>query len=160
MPSAAKEGDTRGFRVQTHCSASNHNSFQEWNFKYVQIYSKTCAWVTWNLRNNMKSTAKEMSKEELCTCFTLFCQFLYRPSTATTWNDQVFKGAFFGENSKTDLWSQFIWILHYHKNGRSEKGSFTMTTARPHVEDKKKMHNKRRMNIRNLDGLKQKTFLE
>ena len=35
-----------------------------------------------------------------------------------------------------------------------------MTTARPHVEDKKKMHNKRRMNIRNVDGLQQKTFLE
>ena len=41
------------------------------------------------------------------------------------------KGAFFWENPKTDLWSQIIRILHYQKNGRSEKGSFTMTTACP-----------------------------
>ena len=39
MSSGAEEGDTRGFRAQTHCSAFNHNSFQEWNIKYVQIYS-------------------------------------------------------------------------------------------------------------------------
>ena len=39
------------------------------------------------------------------------------------------KGAFFWENPKTDLWSQIIQILHHQKNGRSEKGSFTMTTA-------------------------------
>ena len=32
---------------------------------------------------------------------------------------------FFWENPKTDLWSQIIRILHYEKNGRSEKGSFT-----------------------------------
>ena len=70
------------------------------------------------------------------------------------------KGVFFGENSKTDLWSQIIWIRHYQNNGRSEKGSFTMTMARPHVEDKRKKYNKRRMNIWNVDGLKQKTFLE
>ena len=41
------------------------------------------------------------------------------------------KGAFFWENPKTDLWSQIIRILHYQKNGRFEKGSFTMTTACP-----------------------------
>ena len=34
-----------------------------------------------------------------------------------------------------------------------------MTTACPHVyKDKKKKHNKLRMNIRNVDGLKQKRF--
>ena len=68
--------------------------------------------------------------------------------------------AFFGENPKPDLWSQIIWILHYHKNGRSEKGSFTMTTAcprekknnkiNPHGEDTKKKRHKLRMNIRNV----------
>ena len=30
-------------------------------------------------------------------------------------------GAFFWESPKTDLWSQIIRILHYQKNGRSEK---------------------------------------
>ena len=72
------------------------------------------------------------------------------------------KGAFFWENPKTDLWSQIIRILHYQKNGRSEKGSFTMTTACPrtprgkknkqtdlHSEDKKKEEHELRMNIRN-----------
>ena len=44
---------------------------------------------------------------------------------------QESKGGFFWENPKTDLWSQIIRILHYQKNGRSEKGSFTMTTACP-----------------------------
>ena len=34
------------------------------------------------------------------------------------------KGAFFWEKPKTDLWSQIIRILHYQKNGRSEKGSW------------------------------------
>ena len=38
---------------------------------------------------------------------------------------------FFGENLKTDFRSQIIWILYYLKNGRSEKGSFTMLTACP-----------------------------
>ena len=73
------------------------------------------------------------------------------------------KGAFFWENPKTDLWSQIIRILHYQKNGRSEKGSFTMTTACPRTprgkknkqtdpygEDKKKKQHELRMNIRNV----------
>ena len=47
-------------------------------------------------------------------------------------------GAFFWENPKTDLWSQIIRILHYQKNGRSEKGSFTMTTACPRTPRGKK----------------------
>ena len=73
------------------------------------------------------------------------------------------KGAFFWENPKTDLWSQIIRILHHQKNGRSEKGSFTMTTAcprtlrgkkkqqqtDPHGEDKKKEQHQLQMNIRN-----------
>ena len=29
------------------------------------------------------------------------------------------------------VWTQIIWILYYLKNGRSEKGSFTMTTECP-----------------------------
>ena len=37
----------------------------------------------------------------------------------------------FWENPKTNLWSQIIWILLYQNNGRSEKGSFTMTKACP-----------------------------
>ena len=69
---------------------------------------------------------------------------------------------------KTDLWSQMIRILHNQKNGRSGKGSFTMTTAcscasrgekkynknnnktYPHGEDQKKKQHKLRMNIRNV----------
>ena len=76
--------------------------------------------------------------------------------------------AFFWENPKTDLWSQIMQILHYQKNGRSAKGSFTMTTACPraprekkknkkqqeqtdlHGEDKKKKQHKLGMNIRNV----------
>ena len=49
-------------------------------------------------------------------------------------------GAFFWENPKTDLWSQIIRILHYQKNGRSEKGSFTMTTACPRTPRGKKIN--------------------
>ena len=52
------------------------------------------------------------------------------------------KGAFFRENPKTDLWSQIIRILHYQKNGRSEKGSFTMTTTCPRTPRGKKTKNK------------------
>ena len=48
------------------------------------------------------------------------------------------KGAFFWENPKTDLWSRIIRILHYQTNGRSEKGSFTMTTACPRTPRGKK----------------------
>ena len=48
------------------------------------------------------------------------------------------KGAFFKENPKMDLWSQIIRILHYQTNGRSEKGSFTMTTACPRTPRGKK----------------------
>ena len=74
------------------------------------------------------------------------------------------KGAFFCENPKTDLWSQIVRILHYQKNGRSEKGSFTLTTAcpratrgkkkkqqtDPHGEDKKKKQHELQLNIRNV----------
>ena len=28
-------------------------------------------------------------KKKLCTCITLFCKFLARPCTTTTWNDQI-----------------------------------------------------------------------
>ena len=56
---------------------------------------------------------------------------------------------------------QIIRILHHQKNGRSEKGSFTMTTAcprtlrgkkkqqqtDPHGEDKKKEQHQLQMNI-------------
>ena len=50
------------------------------------------------------------------------------------------KGAFFWENPKTDLWSH---ADHTDssippKNGRSEKGSFTMTTACPRTPRGKK----------------------
>ena len=41
------------------------------------------------------------------------------------------RGAFFQENPKTDLWSRMD--SSSTKNGRSEKGSFTMTTACPHA---------------------------
>ena len=60
---------------------------------------------------------------------TPFCCPNYKTNT---------KGAFFWENPKTDLWSQIIRILHYQKNGRSEKGSFTMTTACPRTPRGKK----------------------
>ena len=52
------------------------------------------------------------------------------------------KGAFFWENPKTDLWTQIIRILHHQKNGRSEKGSFTMTTACPRALHGKQKKNK------------------
>ena len=72
-------------------------------------------------------------------------------------------GYVFLENPKTDLWSPIIWILHYQKNGRSEKGSFTMTATSPRAlrakkekqqtdprgEDKKEKQHFR-MNIRNV----------
>ena len=57
-----------------------------------------------------------------CTCHT-------EEKTWLTWKKKRTKrtmGAFFWENPKTDLWSQIIWILHYQKNGRSEKGSSTI----------------------------------
>ena len=70
-------------------------------------------------------------------------------------------GCIFLENPKTDLWSLIIRILHYPKNRRSEKGSFTTTTAcsrtprgkkkqqtDPHSEDKKKKQHKLGTNIR------------
>ena len=74
------------------------------------------------------------------------------------------KGAFFWENPKTDLWSQIIRILHYQKNRRFEKGSFTMTRVCPRTprgkkykqqtdpqgEDKKKKQHGLRMNTRNI----------
>ena len=47
-------------------------------------------------------------------------------------------GCIFLENPKTDLWSLIIRILHYQKNRRSEKGSFTMTTACPRTPRGKK----------------------
>ena len=70
------------------------------------------------------------------------------------------KGAFFWENPKTDLWSQIIRILHYQKNGRSEKGSWQRNVlvllvekkkqTDPHDEDKKKKQHELGMNIRNV----------
>ena len=71
-----------------------------------------------------------------------------------------------------------IWIPHYRKNGRSEKGSLTTTTAcpraprdvkiaekkqqtDPHGEDKREKQQKLLMNIRNRSiyfGLKHKRF--
>ena len=83
------------------------------------------------------------------------------------------KGAFFWENPKTDLWSQIIRILHYQKNGRSEKGSWQRNVlvllvekkkqqTDPHDEDKKKKQHELGMNIRNVFtmyfGLKHKRF--
>ena len=35
-----------------------------------------------------------------------------------------------------------MWILHYLKNGRSEKGSFTMTTACPRAPSDEKNRGK------------------
>ena len=50
------------------------------------------------------------------------------------------KGAFFWENPKTDLWSHADHTDSSlpKKNGRSEKGSFTMTTACPRTPRGKK----------------------
>ena len=71
------------------------------------------------------------------------------------------------ENLKTDLRSQIIWILHYQKNGRSEKDHLprqrqvlVLLVLRkikekdnkliPRGEDKREKQHKLRMNIRNV----------
>ena len=76
-------------------------------------------------------------------------------------------GVFFGGESKNGYVIQIIWILHYQKNGISQKGSFTLTTASPRAprgkkiqqkiqqtdpygKDKKKTQHKLPMNIRNV----------
>ena len=62
-----------------------------------------------------------------------------------------FEGCVFGGEFKNGFVISNHMDSSLQKNERSEKGSFTMTTACPHVEDKKKKHNKLRMNIRNVD---------
>ena len=36
-------------------------------------------------RGRQKSNRFRLAKQQLCTCIMLFCTFLYRPCTATTW---------------------------------------------------------------------------
>ena len=66
-------------------------------------------------------------------------------------------GYVFWENPKTDLWFPIIWILHYQKYGRSEKGSFTMTATCPRALRAKKKKTDPRGEDWNTTFLKQST---
>ena len=93
----------------------------------------------------------------------LRCQATYNQSASSNHALLITMGVFFGGESKNGDVIQIIWILHYQKNGRSQKGSFTLTTASPRAprgkkiqqtdpygKDKKKTQHKLPMNIRNV----------
>ena len=46
-------------------------------------------------RQRQKAIVLVSKKKQLCTCITLFCTFLCRPCTTTTWNDQILLLFFF-----------------------------------------------------------------
>ena len=40
-------------------------------------------------RERQKSNRLKLAKQQLCTCITLFCKFLYRHCTSTTWKYHI-----------------------------------------------------------------------
>ena len=63
-------------------------------------------------RERQKSTWFRLVKQQLCTCITLFCTFLCRRCTTTTWKCLISR---FDEAVKTKqrLFSFFSWTLQY-----------------------------------------------
>ena len=62
-------------------------------------------------RERQKSNRFRLAKQQLCTCITLFCTFLCRPCTTSTWNCLISR---FVKDVDTRQWLSFSYRELWH----------------------------------------------
>ena len=78
---------------------------EEWKYRRI-VFSELTQRRRWRQRGRQKIKRFRLTKQQLCTCITLFCTFLCRRCTTTTWKRLISR--FVGDvNARQRLYTSF-----------------------------------------------------
>ena len=75
--------------VRKRCDVRHSMTLWEFHFHVVNKLLGTLRNYDGDGNENVKKAIGLKSKQQHCTCITLFCTFLWSPCITTTWNDQI-----------------------------------------------------------------------